>query len=105
MSQTLARAVGVRRAKELSFSARTFSGAEAAQWGVANAAFPDLDALDAAVVDIAARIAGNSTAAVAAMKDLYSIAEDELGVMAGLDAEAEMVYPGITDTNARLAGF
>jgi enoyl-CoA hydratase/carnithine racemase len=105
MSQTLARAVGLRRAKELSFTARTFSGAEAAAWGLANAAYPSLEALDEALAETTRRIAGNSQGAVAAMKDLYSIAEDELGVLAGLDAEAEMVYPQITDTNERLAGF
>ncbi len=105
MSQTLPRAVGMARAKELSFTARTFSGAQAAQWGVANEAYETLEALDAALSDTTSRIAANSRGAVAAMKDLYSIAEDELGVMAGLDAEAEMVYPEISDTQERLAGF
>ena len=35
MSQTLAQAVGVRRAKELSFTARTFLGSDAVSWGLA----------------------------------------------------------------------
>lgn len=105
MSQTLARAVGVRRAKELSFTARTFSGLQAARWGVANEAFEDTAALDAALADTTQRIAANSAAAIAAMKDLYSIAEDELGLMAGLEAEAEMSYPDIQDSQTRLAGF
>lgn len=105
MSQTLPRAVGLRRAKELSFTARTFSGAQAAEWGIANQAFESVEALDQGLADTIARISGNSMAAVAAMKDLYSIAEDELGVMAGLDAEAEMVYPDIKDSQERLSGF
>ena len=41
MSQTLSQAIGVRMAKELSFSARIVSGEEAVKIGIANAAvFP-----------------------------------------------------------------
>ena len=39
-TQTLARALGERRAKELILSARPFSAAEALQWGLVNAVFP-----------------------------------------------------------------
>ena len=39
MSQTLSRAVGQRRARELSFTAQIFTGAQAFEWGVANASF------------------------------------------------------------------
>jgi len=105
MTQTLSQAVGVRRAKELSFTARTFLGEEAVRLGVANEAVADKAALDALVAERAARIAGNSAAAVAAMKDLYALAQQGLGVERGLEEELAREYPEIRDTNERLAGF
>lgn len=105
MSQTLAQAVGVRRAKELSFSARTFSGGEAAEWSLVNEAVEDVAALDALVAERAAQIAANSTAAVAAMKDLYGLAQRALPFDEALDEETRQEYEGIRDTAARLAGF
>lgn len=105
MPQTLSRAVGIRRARELTFTARVFTGADALAWGLANAAFATEDELDAALQDICGRIAGNSRAAIAAMRDMYRIAEQELGVEDGMAAENARVYPDISDTNERLAGF
>lgn len=105
MSQTLSQAIGVRRAKEMSYSARTVLGEEAMRLGIANAAVEDKDALDILVSERAAQIAGNSQAAVAAFKDLYNLAQNGLGMDDGLVAELEHEYPGITDTNERLAGF
>lgn len=105
MSQTLSRAVGIRRAKELSYSGVTFSAAEARAWGLVNQVFEDEERLDAALAQLCSRIAANSASAVAAMKDLYRIAEEELGISAGLQAEADSVYPGIADTQERLDGF
>ena len=66
MSQTLSRAVGQRRARELSFTARIFTGAQAFEWGVANASFETPEALDEALAATCAQIAGNSAEAVAA---------------------------------------
>ncbi len=71
MSARLADAVGVRKARELSFTARTFTGKEAAQWGLANRAVP-LAELDAAVKELTDGIAECSEGAVAAFKDLYN---------------------------------
>jgi len=105
MSQTLAQAVGVRRAKELSFTARTFKGPEAVEMGVANAFVADKDALDRLVAERAAAIAGNSRAAVAAMKALYGLAQEGQGVEAALEAELEREFPEIQDTAERLAEF
>jgi len=105
MAQTLSRAVGVRRARELSFSAQTFSGAQAAEWGLANAAFDTVEALDAALAACCERIAGNSRGAVSVMKDLYAIAAAELGLETSLATEAAHTYDIITDTNERLAAF
>ena len=105
MSQTLAQAVGVRRAKELSYTARTFLGAEAVELGVANAAVEDEEALDALVAERAARIAANSRAAVAAMKKLYGLAQEGRDLEGALDAELATEFPEIEDTSERLAGF
>lgn len=62
-TQTLARAMGERRCKELILSAKPFSAAEALQWGLLNAIYPQPDLLPAALVT-AKRIAGNAPIAV-----------------------------------------
>lgn len=105
MTQTLAQAVGVRRAKELSFTARIFLGSEAVQLGLANAAVENKEALDALVSERAQQIAANSSAAVGALKDLYGLAQAGLAIEDGLDQELAREYPDITDTNDRLSGF
>ena len=105
MSQTLAQAVGVRQAKELSYTARTFMGPEAVTLGVANASVADEDALDALVAERAASIAVNSRAAVAAMKKLYGLAQEGRALEAALEAELALEFPEIEDTSERLAGF
>lgn len=105
MSQTLAQAVGVRRAKELSFTARTFSGADALNYGIASEAVADKAALDQLVSDYARRIAANSSQAVAAIKDLYDLSQQRLGMQEALDAELSREYPLIEDTNQRLSDF
>jgi len=105
MSQTLSQAIGVRRAKEMSFSARTVLGEEAVRLGIANTATEDVEKLDALVQERAAQIAGNSQAAVAAFKDLYNLAQTGIGMDDALHAELDHEYPDIQDTNERLAGF
>ena len=105
MTQTLAQAVGLRRAKELSFTARTFLGAEAVELGMACAAVEDIEALDELVAQRAADIVANSSSAVAAIKDLYNISQQGHGMIDALEAELAQEYPQITDTSERLAGF
>ncbi|MCR9279521.1 MAG: enoyl-CoA hydratase/isomerase family protein [Pseudomonadaceae bacterium] len=105
MSQTLSQAIGVRKAKEMSFSARTVRGGEAAELGIANTAVADKDALDDLVRERCSQIAGNSTAAVAAFKDLYNLAQEGKGIEDALSEELAREYAGILDTNERLAGF
>ena len=105
MTQTLAQAVGVRRAKELSFTARTFTGAEALAWGLVNAAVEDGAALDALVTERAAQIVANSPGSVSAFKDLYDLAQAGLPIREALAAELEREYPDITDTHTRLGEF
>ena len=104
MSQTLSRAVGQRRARELSFTARIFTGAQAFEWGVANASFETSEALDEALAATCAQIAANSAEAVAAMKDLYRFAETEQGIRPALAGETASNYE-ISDTDERLSAF
>lgn len=105
MPQVLSQAVGVRKAKELSFSARTFLGHEAVILGVANQAAPDKAALDAMLAECTAAITGNSRGAVAAIKRMYAVAEENLPIKEALDKEQSLDFPAIDDTGARLAGF
>ena len=102
MSQRLPLLVGLARARWLSYTARTFSGAEAAAWGLAAQAVPR-DGLDAAVDELVGRIAANSSGSLRAYKDLYRAAERET-LPAGLAYEAATEYP-VADSEARIAGF
>jgi enoyl-CoA hydratase len=105
MSQTLSQAIGVRKAKDMSFSARTVLGDEAVRLGIANEAVEDKDALDALVDKRAGQIASNSQASVSAFKDLYNVAQSGLSMDDALKEEFSRDYPDIKDTNDRLAGF
>jgi len=102
MSQRLPRAVGFRKARELSFTARTFTGAEAADMGMANQAVPS-DELDQLVNNVAATITTNSPEAIAAYKDLYTAAANA-GLNDGITYEQTTKYE-INDTNERLSEF
>jgi enoyl-CoA hydratase/carnithine racemase len=102
MSARLADAVGVRKARELSYTARTFTGRQAAEWGLANYAVP-LEELDAAVKQITDGIASCSPGAVTAFKDLYGhwltgSVDDALKYEESTEYE-------ITDTADRLGEF
>ncbi len=66
-TQTLARAMGERRAKELMMSCRPFSAQEAAEWGLVNAIYPQ-DTLMNSALDTAEKIAGNAPIAVRQVK-------------------------------------
>ena len=102
MSQRLPWLVGAARARYLSYTAATFTGRQAADWGLIALACPRAD-LDAATAEVAATVAANSRGSLAAYKDLYRAAE-RLPLPAGLAYEAATDYP-IDDTEARLAQF
>lgn len=102
MSQRLPHAVGPARARELSLTARTFTGAEAAAWGLAARSFPRA-ALDDGTAALVAAVAANSIGSLLAYKDLYRVA-DHAAMAEGLAYEAATQYP-IDDTEARIAGF
>jgi enoyl-CoA hydratase/carnithine racemase len=99
MSARLPARVGLSRARELSFTARTFTGREAEQMGLAARAVPAAD-LDSAVAEIAGRILENSAASVAAYKKLYNEQENQ----AALAFEESTIFE-IPDTEERLAEF
>ena len=102
MSQRLPHVVGPARARELSYTARTFSGAEAAAWGLAARSCPR-DALDAETEALAAAVAANSRGSLLAYKDLYRVA-DAAVLADGLAYEAATEYV-IDDTGARIGAF
>lgn len=102
MTQRLPRAVGMARAKELSFTARHISGTEAAAYGLVLEAVSAAD-LDARVDTLARGIAGNSAGAIAAYKDLYRKSANS-GLDEGLAYEFGTAY-AIADTRARFEAF
>ncbi len=70
MSQRLVAAVGITKARELSYTARPFTGSEAAEWGLVNRAVP-AEELDKATAELTSAIRRNSKGSLAAYKDLY----------------------------------
>lgn len=102
MTQRLPRRVGIAKARELSYTARTLSGREACALGIANVCV-ELDALDAAVAALLAEMRPNSAEAFAAYKDLFRAAETH-GLADGLAYEAATDYP-FSETAARLEAF
>ena len=102
LSQRLPALVGLARARELSFSARIFSGLEAREWGMAALGGP-LDQLDQIVNDFLDSMSPNSSESFAAYKDLYG-ATERLSMRDGLDFESGSEY-SISDTAERLAEF
>jgi enoyl-CoA hydratase len=102
LSQRLGRLVGVSRARELSYTGRTFSGTEAASWGLAIRSVPR-ERLDETVAELADAVVANSAGSIAAYKDLYRRSL-EGGLADGLSYEAATRYP-IDDTESRVASF
>lgn len=102
MSQRLPQMVGVARARELSYTGRTFSAAEAASFGLVARTAPSAE-LDEVLDALSAEILKNSQGSLLAYKDLYRHAL-EGGLSEGLAYEASATYP-ITDTEARVADF
>ena len=102
LSQRLPGLVGLARARELSYTARMFSGTEALAYGLAARAAPAAD-LDDAVAALIAEIRPNSANSFVAYKEMYRVAQ-ERGIDAGLAFEYGTDYP-FDDTDARVADF
>ncbi len=102
MSQRLPRRVGMTRAKEMSLTARSVSGVEAAEIGLANDCAPAAE-LDDLVGSVLEQILNNSAHVLAAYKVLYRDTEDRT-LTGGLAFEAGTIFE-IPDTAERLSGF
>jgi len=102
MTQRLGRAAGAGRARLLSFTGRTFTGREAAAFGIAAESVPAAE-LSRHVLALAEEIAENSSDAISAYKDLYA-ASDNSFLEQGLEAERARNYE-IYDTQDRLERF
>lgn len=74
--QRLSGLVGERLARELALTARTFSGTEAAQMGLANRALADEAALQECVMKVAKTIAAKSPLAIRGTKEQLLLARD-----------------------------
>ena len=100
-TQTLARAIGERRAKELILSGRVFTAAEAYEWGLANHICAPADLLPAAL-DMAQTIAANAPVAVRQAKQAIHKGL-QMGLMDGLAFEIE-AYNRTVPTQDRREG-
>ena len=80
-------------------------GDEALRLGLANDSVAEQEELDELVAKRVAQIAGNSRAAVAAMKDLYRLSQQGQPMEEALVKELDNEYTDILDTAERLAEF
>jgi len=90
LSQRLPRRVGNQRAREMSFTAREYSGAEAAAIGLVLKSVP-LPQLDAAVEELAQLIVKNNSDSIGAYKKLYNEAQNSF-LRDGLQYERQCRY-------------
>lgn len=100
-TQTLARAVGERRAKEIILSGRVFSAQEAYDWGLANQIFSPKELLPAAL-KTAKQISENAPIAVRQAKQAIHKGL-QMGLMDGLAFEIE-AYNRTVPTQDRKEG-
>jgi len=101
LSQRLPRRIGRAKALEMSFSARNYSGREAAQMGLANICVPDAE-LDTAVANFAKEVLANSWRSSRAIKKLVDETEG-LPLKAGLAHEMHRSEGRGPETAERLA--
>lgn len=87
MTQRLQQQVGLRKAKELSFTAKTITGKEAERIGLVNHAVP-LEELEGRTNELIQDILKNSAQTIAVEKDLYQYGSVN-GLQDGLTYEAE----------------
>lgn len=101
-TQTLPRAVGIRRAKEIVLTGRPFTAEEALAWGVVNRICAD-GALMAEALDTARTIAGNAPISIRQAKKSLN-ASTQMDVKNGYDFEIE-AYNRTVGTEDRLEGI
>ncbi|KAL8811312.1 MAG: hypothetical protein Q9223_001801 [Gallowayella weberi] len=105
-SQRLIKAIGKSRAMELILTGKNFSGVEAGQWGVAAHVFDTSEACVQGAIDTASRIAGMSTLAVKAAKEVVNKSQD-LPLRDGLEYERKLFHSlfGSRDQKIGMAAF
>ncbi len=103
MSQRLPRRVGSYKAREMMFTCRTYSGAQALAMGLANMCFPD-DAFERELKSLADTILANSWFSHRANKRLV-IDTDSLPIEAGLAHEVFRSAGVGPDMRERIAAF
>ncbi len=101
-TQTLTRAVGSRRAKELILTSRPFSAEEAHDWGMINTLWAP-DKLMDGVLETARRISANAPVAVRQAKRAMTVGAD-VDLKTGLAIEIE-AYNRTTGTRDRREGI
>ena len=100
-TQNLPRAVGIRRAKELIFSARPFSAEEAAHWGLVNQVLEPASLLPRAI-ETAAAIAANAPLSVLQAKKSISFGM-QTDIRTAMQFEIE-AYNRLVTTEDRFEG-
>ncbi|MDP3175795.1 MAG: enoyl-CoA hydratase-related protein [Phenylobacterium sp.] len=104
-TQNLPRAVGVRRARELIFTAAPFTAEEALAWGMVNRVVAS-DALIAAALETAQRIAGNAPIAIRQAKRAIGLGADaDLKTGLGIEIEAYNRTPPTADRREGVTAF
>jgi enoyl-CoA hydratase/carnithine racemase len=103
MSQRLPRRIGLAKAREMMFTARTYSGTEAAAMGLANFCVPD-ERFDAELDALAASILANSWFSHRANKRLLAETEG-MPLRAGLSYEIHRTEGRGPDMERRIAAF
>ncbi|ROT40180.1 enoyl-CoA hydratase [Sodiomyces alkalinus F11] len=102
-SQRLTRAIGKSKAMELILTGKSFTGSEAAQWGVAARAFPTYEALMEETLKTAETIAGYSRVAVNACKEVVNKSQD-LPLREGVEFERR-VFHSLFGSNDQKVGM
>ncbi len=98
-TQTLARAVGEKRAKEIILSGRPFTAAQALEWGLVNKVLPQ-DQLIPATLEIAQKIAENAPIAVRQAKQAIQ-GGLHMALSDGLSFELESYYQTVPTRDRR----
>jgi len=92
MTQRLMNQVGMRKAKELSFTAKTISGQEAERIGLVNQSVP-LRQLETTVKELTQQMLANSQQTIKAVKEMYQFGNTHAlpeGLQFELDYQAEL---------------
>lgn len=101
-TQNLPRAVGIRRAKELTFTGETFSAQQAFEWGIINKVCAHED-LMYEVLKTAEKISANAPLAVRQAKQALNASQD-LDIHTGYSYEIE-AYNQVLPTQDRVEGI